>query len=854
MGQNKGCGGSRNRAKAGRNTQGRQEERKPPMKRLINKIAGRQSNLFGRARSSLSRQLQVENLETRLVPTTLGNISSINNIGPISIGPANPGTDTFKHVILDFDGGLISDQEMMEGGWPASNSPTRPSLEPIARFRDLFTGDDSYTDYNLNVAEQSILAQVRAIFAPYQVDFTIGVDVAQYEGLLTGSQTGNAIVMITGGSNIFTVNGPGASPRVDVGNHGNELAFVFAQDLIPNGASSNEHNTDVFRRAVAQEIAHQLGHCFGLYDVLTSPVDGVTPHDIMGSPSYGTAGVFPDIPIQDVMLNTVNAHQYLLSVLGASPSAWMAVLKPGELTISGDDTIDNSITITRLPDDPNYGSSWQVVLNTQTAWGTDSNGALIVWTSGNSPLSNWLNTFDQDLTRINIDGRGGNDTITVYVPADAYIWGGSGNNTLDARGAFSAHVWGGTGTNTIYGTLSGDNVLVGGTGGANSLYGGAGNNTLDGGNNGFVTNYLYGGTGPNIFFQHRDGHSIFGRFDRDQIFNFHTGDIIWTGQVFTQGFTPPAPDMARPSLTALGTNLSAVSAQAMTLASFNDGGFGGTASSYTAILDWGDGHSSYATVADDGQGGFIVTGSNTYQTEGRYTATVTIMGNGVSVTTTTLIHVARTGAPPATLLQVAGALTHSAEYYTNFVTAAYSRYLGRSPDAAGLAGWVGAMQNGSVSDEQLEAQFIGSTEYIQNHGCLGAAWIRGMYQDLLGRQPSDPEVQAWVGFLSQGGSPITVAFDFAASPEREAIRIQNDYQTYLGRAASQAEVDVWVLAFNNHQATNEDVIAGFVGSPEYFAKHYANAADWIFSAFNDILGRNPDQATYAAWLSYLENS
>ncbi len=33
-------------------------------------------------------------------------------------------------------------------------------------------------------------------------------------------------------------------------------------------------------------------------------------------------------------------------------------------------------------------------------------------------------------------------------------------------------------------------------------------------------------------------------------------------------------------------------------------------------------------------------------------------------------------------------LTQSDEYYANFVTAAYEHYLGRAPDAAGLAGWV----------------------------------------------------------------------------------------------------------------------------------------------------------------------
>src|SRR5262249_13809994 len=150
-------------------------------------------------------------------------------------------------------------------------------------------------------------------------------------------------------------------------------------------------------------------------------------------------------------------------------------------------------------------------------------------------------------------------------------------------------------------------------------------------------------------------------------------------------------------------------------------------------------------------------------------------------------HAAQPGSPSAGLLDVAQALTHSAEYYTHFVTEAYRRYLGREPDGLGLSGWVGAMLRGNVSDEQLEAQFIGSAEYIRNHGGTGAEWVGQMYQDLLGRQPSDAEVLAWVAYLNVGGSPFTVAYDFASAPERETIRVQNDYVTYLGRHASNAE-------------------------------------------------------------------
>jgi hypothetical protein len=167
--------------------------------------------------------------------------------------------------------------------------------------------------------------------------------------------------------------------------------------------------------------------------------------------------------------------------------------------------------------------------------------------------------------------------------------------------------------------------------------------------------------------------------------------------------------------------------------------------------------------------------------------------------------------------QFASSLTHSAEYYSNFITHAYQTYLGRLPDQAGLKTWVQAMQNG-LSDEHLEAGFIGSPEYIAKHGGAGAGWVTGMYQDLLGRTPSQDEVNEWVKALEQGVTTQQVAYGFAASAERETMRVQNDYQTYLGRSASPSEVKTWVNAFLQG-VSNEDVIAGFVGSDEYFGKH-----------------------------------
>jgi hypothetical protein len=60
------------------------------------------------------------------------------------------------------------------------------------------------------------------------------------------------------------------------------------------------------------------------------------------------------------------------------------------------------------------------------------------------------------------------------------------------------------------------------------------------------------------------------------------------------------------------------------VATFTDTGSTGNPGDYTVTINWGDGHSSSGGVATNGSGGFNVTGSNTYASEGNYTATISI--------------------------------------------------------------------------------------------------------------------------------------------------------------------------------------------------------------------------------------
>jgi len=97
------------------------------------------------------------------------------------------------------------------------------------------------------------------------------------------------------------------------------------------------------------------------------------------------------------------------------------------------------------------------------------------------------------------------------------------------------------------------------------------------------------------------------------------------------------------------------------------------------------------------------------------------------------------------------------------------------------------------------------------------------------------------------------AFGFAASPEREAIRVRSNYRIYLGRDAAPTEVDLWVGLFKQG-VTNEQMVGGFVGSPEYYdnvVKGRGNPARWVAVAYRDVLFREANREEFDIWLRFL---
>jgi hypothetical protein len=428
--------------------------------------------------------LKAEALEAREVPATVGVI---------------------KQAALDFDGDFVTAAQFAQGGWDL------PS-QTVSSFRGLFAaGAPAFLDANKNgvingadadLVTARIHVKVMQDYDPYHLQVFLG-DQDTHQPKLTDADKGDVMVLINGGNggvagsqftNVF-----GVAP-VDHGNKGDQIAFVFGGNIL-NAAGS----LDGFVNRMARTISHEMGHTFGLEHITNPGWSDAQTHHLMNAPVDVNGDGDDDDPgedqrdfgrdfgFQDLTFNTEagpqNAHELLSreDVLGKSRDPWVAVLRPGELTVSGgigSDTIKVEKVPVLLPPVSTAGQSrlFDGVISTTPRWRVTVNGdARLVELNADGLAT--LNMFDAPIGRANVLGQGSNDTLII-----------------DAGMTAPAFVDGGGGADLVLGG-SGNDTLLGGTG-KDTLRGGAGNDRLDGGDDD-LTDRLEGGVGADVFIQHR---------------------------------------------------------------------------------------------------------------------------------------------------------------------------------------------------------------------------------------------------------------------------------------------------------------------------------------------------------------
>ena len=95
----------------------------------------------------------------------------------------------------------------------------------------------------------------------------------------------------------------------------------------------------------------------------------------------------------------------------------------------------------------------------------------------------------------------------------------------------------------------------------------------------------------------------------------------------------------------------------------------------------------------------------------------------------------------------------------------YQAAFNRAPDKAGLGFWMSHLDNG-MSLQSVAKAFLESAEFQARYGALGnEAFVNSLYTNVLHRAGEAAGVAHWVGKLEQGTARAEVLMGFSESGE-----------------------------------------------------------------------------------------
>lgn len=178
----------------------------------------------------------------------------------------------------------------------------------------------------------------------------------------------------------------------------------------------------------------------------------------------------------------------------------------------------------------------------------------------------------------------------------------------------------------------------------------------------------------------------------------------------------------------------------------------------------------------------------------------------------------RDGVEPSSLVE---AMATSAEFegVVAPLVRLYFAFFDRPPDYDGLTYWTGRIRDG-VTLEQVAQQFVLSSEFQLTYGALAdGAYVNLVYGNVLDR-PADPGGQTyWVELLAGGlqRGELMVAFSDSAEYRQvigPRVKATMLYVGMLRRAPEGDGLDYWAGVVGG-ETPYRNVIAGFLGAAEY---------------------------------------
>jgi hypothetical protein len=272
-----------------------------------------------------------------------------------------------------------------------------------------------------------------------------------------------------------------------------------------------------------------------------------------------------------------------------------------------------------------------------------------------------------------------------------------------------------------------------------------------------------------------------------------------------------------------------------------------TAGTFTTAIDWGDGTSSDGTVVVDPKGGFDVVGTHTYAATARpgsYTVNVTAFDTADNSTAAAASAATVTTAPLRLTAAAPNLQTRAGSAFSGTVaTFADTDGSGARSFTATIAWGDGATSTGTVTADPAGGFDLGGSHTYA---------ATGVYMVFVSVRDADGDSAAALG---SGAALDGTAFSAAASgilqsAEYSRDLIVKDYRQYLGRTPTDPEVAYWTVV-RQGGATDAQVAAGFLSSPEFYRDAGNNDKAWVDALYRDLLGRGARAGEDAYWLQAL---
>jgi uncharacterized protein YkwD len=167
-------------------------------------------------------------------------------------------------------------------------------------------------------------------------------------------------------------------------------------------------------------------------------------------------------------------------------------------------------------------------------------------------------------------------------------------------------------------------------------------------------------------------------------------------------------------------------------------------------------------------------------------------------------------------------------------------------------------RGGGLPAPHTRTVIVGNENVRLNYSAGDDGTINKLYQAVLGRSASTTEITAWLPTLDDLGV-TALAAALERSKEACTRRVDEWYVRYLGRHAGNGEEFGWVNALS-HGATEEDVQASILSSPEFLARALlltrGGSAEeaYVQALYALLLGRAPVSAEVNGWISKISTA